>query len=110
LSSSSRHFLRLEQLSVCQSIQSGTFPEWLTQLSTIGSLEVFANSMADTLPPSIGNMTSLQLFDVRDTRFAGAPPLSLQGLIPLENIYLDGNLFSIDLATLFSATVGGADM
>ena len=65
--------------------------------------------MTDTLPPSIGNMTSLQLFDVRDTRFAGAPPLSLQGLLPFANIYLEGNRFSIDLATLFSATVSGAD-
>jgi serine/threonine protein kinase len=75
---------------------AGTLPASLSLLDSVPlqTLSLGYNSISGTLPPSLGNLTSLAVLNLAFNRFSGTLPTELAQLTELETLILSTNSLS----------------
>ncbi|KAJ8451214.1 hypothetical protein Cgig2_013986 [Carnegiea gigantea] len=95
------HLPNLETLGVSQNNNlKGTLPDFLS--STLRSLDVSWTSFSGSIPPSIGNLGSLDTIHLQGCNFMGALPASLGNLTNLKILQLDENMFTGEIPPSFA--------
>ncbi|KMZ70277.1 Receptor-like protein kinase [Zostera marina] len=108
----------LETLDLKNNKITGNFPEWLTNMSTLTTLDLSGNLFDGQLSPGIGMLTSLKelrlgknmiygsvpaeigkcsllhVLDLSDNKFSGDIPKAIGDLKSLKDLWFGGNLFS----------------
>ncbi|KAL9350951.1 hypothetical protein Peur_058206 [Populus x canadensis] len=87
----------LKVLSVGECDFYGTLPaQGWCELKNLKQLDLSRNNLGGSLPDCLGNLSSLQLFDVSQNQFTGNIASSpLTNLISLEFLSLSNNLFEV---------------
>jgi hypothetical protein len=73
---------------------SGTIPPDIGQLTSLTSLDFKSNMVTGSLPESIGQCSQLQVFDVLDGSMTGTFPSSMRKLTAMEYFDVSSNVFS----------------
>jgi hypothetical protein len=71
---------------------NGPVPLVLTSLP-LEVLDLSSNELVGTIPPELGNMTSLTVLDLSHNRLGSSIPSTLGNLVNLEELLLDANMF-----------------
>ncbi len=87
---------RVTNLSLWWNNLSGSIPPELGNLSSLQSLDLGDNNLRGSIPPELGNLSSLQSLDLGDNNLRGSIPPEL------------GNLSSLQSLTLFYNNLSGS--
>ena len=83
----------------CMALDAGE-----TQVQVISRINLEGNNVQGNIPPDLALLEFLTSINLADNILEGALPDTLTGLISLEELLLDRNLFTMDLSTFdFSA-------
>ncbi|KAM4077498.1 hypothetical protein ACJW30_12G142400 [Castanea mollissima] len=81
----------LKSLDVSQNSFIGNFPGGLGRLSGLTTLNASSNNFSGFLPEDLGNATSLETLDLRGNFFQGSIPKSYKNMDKLKFLGLSGN-------------------
>ena len=63
----------------------------LCEAGTVTMLRLRGNNLVGSIPPSIGDLTNLELFDIQGNSVGGTIPASIGNLTNLVSLFLGGN-------------------
>lgn len=93
---------RVTEVTLDESGYNGTLPPEVGQLSSLQILDLSSNAFHGAIPSSIGNLTSLIRLLLSRNSFSGNIPGSLAALSNLEQLSLDDNLLDGPIPATFS--------
>jgi len=82
---------RVLELALGSDSLKGTIPPTLGNLSNIEILYLWGNQLSDTIPASLGNLGNVQILEIGQNQLTGSIPLSLGNLHNIDTLYLWGN-------------------
>ncbi|XP_074284936.1 uncharacterized protein LOC141610640 [Silene latifolia] len=78
-------------LTIGENLISGTFPEGITNLINLETIEFGSNVLTGSIPPDIGKLQKLEVLDLYTNNLIGIIPTSLGNLSYLSKLHLDDN-------------------
>lgn len=84
----------VEEIRIDEEYVVGTLPPELGDLSSLIKLDLGSNSFAGNIPPELGNLTNLTFLNLSDNNFTGNIPSELGNLSSLTAMYLTYNQLS----------------
>ena len=85
---------KIEWLLLNDNTLSGTIPPELGQLTSLGFLELDDNTLSGTIPPELGQLTSLGFLNLSNNNLSGTIPPELGNIPYLTALDLSGNNLS----------------
>ena len=71
------------------------------QYGSVFSIDLLANQLEGTIPPSIGDLLKMEILNLRGNQLSGSLPPSFGNLTKLENLYLSQNKLTGEIPSTF---------
>ncbi|KHN41912.1 Putative LRR receptor-like serine/threonine-protein kinase [Glycine soja] len=103
---SSTCFSVLQVLDIQHNRIRGTFPLWLTNVTTLTVLDVSSNALSGEVPPEIGSLIKLEELKMAKNSFTGTIPVELKKCGSLSVVDFEGNGFGGEVPSFFGDMIG----
>ena len=84
---------RITMVNLTNNNLDGVIPPSIGDLDSLEYLSFYGNQLSDSIPPEIGNLAQLTKLNLHTNQLSGSIPAEIGNLTELEYCYLNNNLF-----------------